>query len=72
MPAETSGRDSKPAAFALRDKGYHWQEVAMKFMEAGESISNVDSFCASMSRSYNEHIRKLTAMRDDQPSADEQ
>lgn len=53
----------RPAAFVLREKGYHWPEIAQKFADAGETISNVDSFCASMSRSYNDHVRKLISKR---------
>ena len=53
----------RPAAFVLREKGYHWPEIAQKFIDAGESVPNVESFCASMSRAYNDHVRKLISRR---------
>ena len=49
----------RPAAFVLREKGYQWPEIAQKFIEAGEPVPNIESFCASMSRSYNEHLRRV-------------
>ncbi|MGK0189710.1 MAG: hypothetical protein ACI9R3_005527 [Verrucomicrobiales bacterium] len=54
----------RPAAFVLREKGYQWPEIAQKFIEAGEPVPNVESFCASMSRSYNDHLRKISQPRD--------
>lgn len=54
----------RPAAFLLREKGYQWPEIAQTFIEAGETVPNVESFCASMSRSYNEHLRKISTPGD--------
>ena len=53
----------RPAAYVLRDKGYHWPEIAQKFVEAGADVRNIDSFCASMSRAYNERLRKISESR---------
>ena len=69
VPPKGEGRNVwarfRPAAFALREKGYHWQEIAKIFIDTGESIPNVESFCASMSKGYNDHLRKLTSRRND-------
>ncbi|MGK0186648.1 MAG: hypothetical protein ACI9R3_002431 [Verrucomicrobiales bacterium] len=68
-PPKEDGRNVwtrfRPAAFVLRDKGYQWAEIAQKFVAAGESIPNVESFCASMSRVYNKHVRSLDEKRRD-------
>ena len=32
----------RPAAYVLRDKGYHWPEIAQKFVEAGADVENDD------------------------------
>ena len=64
IPQKDDGRNVwvrfRPAAFVLREKGYQWPEIAEKFVEAGENVPNIESFCASMSRSYNEHLRKVS------------
>ncbi|MEZ5328158.1 MAG: hypothetical protein R3F19_24200 [Verrucomicrobiales bacterium] len=63
-PPKEDGRNVwahfRPAAFVLRDKGYLWPEIAQKFVEAGEEVPNIESFCASMSRAYNDRLRKLS------------
>jgi len=63
IPQKPDGRNVwakfRPAAFVLRDKGYHWGEIATIISEGGEPVANIDSFCASMSRTYNAHLRKL-------------
>jgi len=67
IPVKTEGRNSwarfRPAAFVLREKGYPWPEIARILTENGDSITNVESFCACMSKAYNDHLRELTASR---------
>ena len=69
IPHKDDGRNVwvrfRPAAFVLREKGYQWPEIAETFIQAGETVPNVESFCASMSRSYNDHLRKISRSDDE-------